>query len=95
MRPFAVSIICRWPEFVISIQKLCSGDWDRSIRISVWDWNRYNMAYHWPRYQASAAFFTCSMKICAEFLYYKQATMTAWLLFLYMVDGTGFFLQIR
>ena len=37
-------LICRWPEFVISIQKLCSGDWDRTIRISVWDWNRYNVS---------------------------------------------------
>ena len=37
-------LICRWPKFVISIQKLCSGDWDRTIRISVWDWNRYNVS---------------------------------------------------
>ena len=29
-------------SFDISVQKLCSGDWDRSIRLSVWDWNRYS-----------------------------------------------------
>ena len=24
------------------IQKLCSGDWDRTLQFSVFDWNRYN-----------------------------------------------------
>ncbi len=29
----------RWPSFTLSSQKLCSGDWDRTLRISVWDWD--------------------------------------------------------
>ena len=32
---------CRWPRFELPIQKLCGGDWDRSLNISVWDWNRW------------------------------------------------------
>ena len=27
--------------FEISAQKLCSGDWDRTLKLSVWDWNRW------------------------------------------------------
>ena len=30
----------RWKRFEISIRKLCSGDWDRTIKITVWDWNK-------------------------------------------------------
>ena len=30
----------RWPSFIISSQKLCSGDWERTLCFSVWDWNR-------------------------------------------------------
>jgi hypothetical protein len=30
----------RWPRFELPIQKLCSGDWERGLRFSVWDWNR-------------------------------------------------------
>ena len=29
----------RWPSFRISAQKLCSGDWERTLRFSVWDWD--------------------------------------------------------
>ena len=29
-----------WKKFDISIRKLCSGDWDRTIQITVWDWNK-------------------------------------------------------
>ena len=30
----------RWPIFEISIQKLCSGDWDRRLKFACLDWNR-------------------------------------------------------
>ncbi|XP_064406207.1 copine-9-like isoform X1 [Halichondria panicea] len=29
-----------WPSFSMSIQRLCSGDWDRVIKFTVWDWNK-------------------------------------------------------
>ena len=29
-----------WREFDITMQKLCSGDWDRTLQFSVYDWNR-------------------------------------------------------
>ena len=31
----------RWKGFNVSAQKLCSGDWERTLDITVWDWNRY------------------------------------------------------
>ena len=30
----------KWPSFSMSIQRLCSGDWDRVIKFTVWDWNK-------------------------------------------------------
>ncbi len=30
----------RWTQFSISIRQLCSGDWDRTLKIMVWDWNK-------------------------------------------------------
>ena len=32
-------LLHRWPSFRISAQKLCSGDWERTLRFSVWDWD--------------------------------------------------------
>lgn len=39
-KPIMKTLDPSWPLFEISIQKLCSGDWDRTLRLSVWDWNR-------------------------------------------------------
>ena len=36
------NILCSWRTFVVPIQKLCSGDWDRALQFSVYDWNRYS-----------------------------------------------------
>lgn len=30
----------RWKGATIPAQKLCSGDWDRTLYFTVWDWNR-------------------------------------------------------
>ena len=32
--------VFRWPAFQMEIQKLCSGDWERTLQFSVWDWNK-------------------------------------------------------
>lgn len=29
----------RWNKFTLKIQQLCGGDWERTLRFSVWDWN--------------------------------------------------------
>lgn len=29
----------RWPPFTMGVQKLCSGDWDRTLKVIVSDWN--------------------------------------------------------
>ena len=34
------SLMYSWREFDITMQKLCSGDWDRTLQLSVYDWNR-------------------------------------------------------
>ena len=33
-------LLVRWPEFVLPIRQLCSGDWDRTLKFTVYDWNR-------------------------------------------------------
>ncbi len=30
----------QWPSFSLSIQRLCSGDWDRVMKFTIWDWNK-------------------------------------------------------
>ena len=40
-QPIMKTLTPRWKGFTLSVQKLCSGDWDRALKISVWDWNRY------------------------------------------------------
>ena len=27
-----------WPPVKLSVQSLCNGDYDRALRIEVWDW---------------------------------------------------------
>ncbi|KAL5473555.1 hypothetical protein EMCRGX_G028048 [Ephydatia muelleri] len=39
-KPIMKTLSPRWPAFQIDIQKLCSGDWERTLQFSVWDWNR-------------------------------------------------------
>ncbi len=43
--------LLRWQQFEIAAQKLCSGDWDRTLRLTVWDWNRSannpSQTYQW------------------------------------------------
>ena len=35
-----VTPVNRWKAATITAQKLCSGDWDRTLYFTVWDWNR-------------------------------------------------------
>ena len=35
-----VSLSYSWKELIIPMQKLCSGDWDRTLKFSVYDWNK-------------------------------------------------------
>ena len=35
-----VTTVNRWKGTTITAQKLCSGDWDRTLYFTVWDWNR-------------------------------------------------------
>ena len=35
-----IYIFIRWPLFTIPVGKLCSGDWDRTLKITIWDWNK-------------------------------------------------------
>lgn len=39
-KPILKTLDPKWPKFQLPIQKLCSGDWERSIRFTVWDWNK-------------------------------------------------------
>ncbi|XP_065898751.1 copine-9-like [Dysidea avara] len=39
-QPIMKTLDPNWKEFVIPMQKLCSGDWDRTLKFSVYDWNR-------------------------------------------------------
>ncbi|KAL5473582.1 hypothetical protein EMCRGX_G028082 [Ephydatia muelleri] len=38
--PIMKTLSPRWPAFHMEMQTLCSGDWERTLQISVWDWNR-------------------------------------------------------
>ncbi|XP_019852495.1 PREDICTED: copine-9-like isoform X2 [Amphimedon queenslandica] len=37
--PIMKTLNPKWPRFTIGSQKLCSGDWDRTLKITVSDWN--------------------------------------------------------
>ncbi|KAL5473572.1 hypothetical protein EMCRGX_G028068 [Ephydatia muelleri] len=39
-KPIMKTLSPRWPAFQMEIQKLCSGDWERTLQFSVWDWNK-------------------------------------------------------
>ncbi|KAL5473575.1 hypothetical protein EMCRGX_G028072 [Ephydatia muelleri] len=39
-KPIMKTLSPRWPKFQMEIQKLCSGDWERTLQFSVWDWNK-------------------------------------------------------
>eukprot|EP00731_Ephydatia_muelleri_P028931 Em0020g575a len=39
-QPIMKTLSPRWPAFQMEIQKLCSGDWERTLQFSVWDWNK-------------------------------------------------------
>ena len=41
-----IFITCSWSEFAMPMQKLCSGDWDRTLQFSVFDWNRSASLFH-------------------------------------------------
>ena len=40
-----VTTVNRWKGTTITAQKLCSGDWDRTLYFTVWDWNRCVRTY--------------------------------------------------
>ncbi|KAL5473586.1 hypothetical protein EMCRGX_G028088 [Ephydatia muelleri] len=39
-QPIMKTLSPRWPAFQMEIQKLCSGDWERTLQFSVWDWDK-------------------------------------------------------
>eukprot|EP00731_Ephydatia_muelleri_P028938 Em0020g582a len=39
-KPIMKTLSPRWPAFHMEMQTLCSGDWERTLQFSVWDWNR-------------------------------------------------------
>ena len=57
-------ILYSWNEFTMPMQKLCSGDWERTLQFSVFDWNKLVMAV-----------FIC---ICAH-VHMFDVCLTAWL----------------
>ena len=59
-----VSLSCSWKEFIIPMQKLCSGDWDRTLKFTVYDWNKLVVC--------KSLLFT--FIICANLVLYKFCT---------------------